>query len=812
MSVALTSPSTIVAIAISISLVSVFFLTRNILGQRPAVARVKQSLTESENKIAGMEAVFGAYPGVLMRWDQKRKIAYGKILPPRVQGSAATLAALQSALEIRQNGNFAGEIIRGLGKLDIATPVSDKSDTFNEALTKLLDEGENFSLSLLMPQGHKIDLEGRVAGIQALLWITDESVRGPNEKNALREIHALNVKEERDIVVFIEMMNKAPFPAWRTDVNGRINWVNPAYIRAVGGVSGETVMREQLQLDDKISAQIKDSFDQKKQIETTRHIVIEGRRAAAQIVTFPVPGGVTTFALDASEADTYREKLTNHVRAHDELLNNMDEGIVIFSSDQKMTFFNNAVAKIFDLPANFNPLDMSHGEWLDRLRDMGCLQQRSQYSDWKSNELSYYREWPNEIPPELWELPNGKILRLVRMRDARGSISLLFSDITDKMHLQSQYNTLINVQAATLDKLNEGIAVFGTDGRLKIFNSAFADLWNLDASMLEKEPVFDQIIESVMPLYHDKIFWKELKARATDPDPDIRRQVEGEIKRSNGTMIKWLSKPLPDGATLMAWDDVTQERKTEAALIERAAALEAADAIKSDFVSHVSYQLRTPLTTISGYADFLQNNGAGELSDKQSEYVFAIQSAAEDLNKIINDILDISAIEANVLDLELGDVDVYDLLLTSMDYVMTKAEDTKKTLSLNCPEDIGVVRADEKRLKQIVYNLLTNSLRFTKPGGHIELGANPAAGGGVDIWVKDNGVGIPSDRQPKVFETFQSSRGGAGLGLALVQRFVEVHGGWVDLVSEEGKGTHVTCYLPKEAPVSVGRPELKLIG
>ena len=221
----------------------------------------------------------------------------------------------------------------------------------------------------------------------------------------------------------------------------------------------------------------------------------------------------------------------------------------------------------------------------------------------------------------------------------------------------------------------------------------------------------------------------------------------------------------------------------------------------------MSYQLRTPLTTISGYADFLQSNAAGELNDKQSEYVFAIQSASNDLAKTIDDILDIAAIEANVLDLELGDVHVYDLLDNALDYVGTKAEDTQITLQLECSEDIGVIRADATRLKQVVYNLMSNALRFTKPGGKIVLGAYKAEGGGVSIFVKDDGVGIPSERQPQVFESFRSSRGGTGLGLALVQRFIEAHGGWVELESEEGQGTHVTCYLPKEAPLEAGSPE-----
>jgi len=298
-----------------------------------------------------------------------------------------------------------------------------------------------------------------------------------------------------------------------------------------------------------------------------------------------------------------------------------------------------------------------------------------------------------------------------------------------------------------------------------------------------------------------------MAARTTDPNPDVRRHVEGEITTGEDKILTWLSRPLPDGATLIAWDDVTRARQAEAALMERAEALEQADRLKSEFVGHVSYQLRTPLTTITGYADFLQSNAAGELNDKQSEYIFAIQSASEDLAKTIDDILDIAAIEANVLDLELGDVKVYDMLDHALDYVATKAEDTKISVKLVCPENIGVIRADETRLKQVVYNLLSNALRFTKPGGQIILGATKAEGGGVSLFVKDDGVGIPSEKQPQVFESFRSSRGGTGLGLALVQRFIEAHGGWVELESEEGQGTHVTCYLPKEAPSGAGQPE-----
>ena len=512
--------------------------------------------------------------------------------------------------------------------------------------------------------------------------------------------------------------------------------------------------------------------------------------------------------MDASEAESLRQTLMRHIEADDEMLNAMDEAIVIFGADKRMSFHNKAFAALFQIDEGWFRDRPAHSDWLDHLRERNLLPAKPDYAAWKKEELALYTEWPEEMPDELWALPDARTLRLVRMRDPHGGISLLFSDMTDSMTLKSQLGTLINVQKATLDKLSEGIAVFGTDGRLKISNAAFAKMWNIPEDSMKENLRFSALIEQSLPLHKDMEFWNDLKARATDPNPDIRRHVAGEIECTDNRKLTWLSRPLPDGATLIAFNDVTSARKAEAALIERAEALEEADRMKSEFVGQVSYQLRTPLTTISGYSDFLQSGGAGELSDKQSEYVFAIQSASEDLANTIDDILDIAAIEANVLDLDLGDVDVYDMLENSLDYVATKAEDTKISLKLKCQKNIGIIRADETRLKQIVYNLLSNALRFTKPGGVIELGGKKAEGGGVTIWVKDDGVGIPSDRQPQVFSSFESSRGGAGLGLALVQRFVQRHGGWVELESEENEGTHVTIYLPKEAATDAAHPEL----
>ncbi len=800
--------------AVALAVLSLLFAMRAVYVFGTSGKKWKSKAAELDRQVGDFDAIFGAYPGLILVWEEIGRSKSGhkndKDNPwgyPKVYGSTAALASVLRFADQGRAKDLPQRVLNSLADHKCIS-ASDDDSTLRDFLTRLRQDGEPFSISIALPEGNMIEVAGRVAGRQVVLWIEDTTIRGEDEKTAISRFETSRLTSEDDPSVFIEMMGRAPFPVWRLSSGGEIIWANRNYIEAVSASDLRDVINNQIHLDDEAGQHVSEVLATKKRHESLRHIIMGGERRATTLNLFPVSGGVAGIAIDASEADRLNQDLDLHIQSHDKLLNAMDEAIITFSSTQEITFHNHAFEAMFAIEPNWFNDTPSHGDLLDHLREKRVVPEQTDFRAWKNSELSLYTEWPDEMPDELWALPDGRTLRLVRMRDPHGGISLLFSDMTDSITLKSQLGTLINVQRATLDKLSEGIAVFGTDGRLKIHNSAFEKMWSLDEEDLKGNPLFLDIINLSRPLYHKDSFWNELLGRVTDPNPDVRRQTEGEIKRSDDKMLTWLSKPLPDGATLVAWEDVTTARQAEAALIERAEALEAADRMKSEFVGHVSYQLRTPLTTISGYADFLQNGGAGEMSDKQSEYIFAIQSASADLEKIINDILDIAAIEADMLDLDLGDVDIYNLLDTALDYVAMKADDTKISMQVKCDEDIGIIRGDETRLKQVVHNLLSNALRFTKPGGHIELGGQKAAGGGVMIWVKDDGVGIPTDRQPQVFQSFEGSRGGAGLGLALVQRFVACHGGWVELESEEGQGTHVTCFLPKEAPTDSSHPEL----
>ena len=191
----------------------------------------------------------------------------------------------------------------------------------------------------------------------------------------------------------------------------------------------------------------------------------------------------------------------------------------------------------------------------------------------------------------------------------------------------------------------------------------------------------------------------------------------------------------------------------------------------------------------------------GVLNERQRDYMASILTASYALKDLISDIMDLAAIDAGKMTLDREDVDLRELLTNAATHAALKAEDTQVALNVVCDKDIGALNADPRRLKQVLFNLLSNAFAYTGAGGHVDLGADRAPGL-VRLWVEDSGRGVSPKDQPTAFDAFESSgpSAGAGLGLALVQRFVNLHGGWVRMESAPGKGTRVTCYLPMGTP------------
>jgi signal transduction histidine kinase len=398
----------------------------------------------------------------------------------------------------------------------------------------------------------------------------------------------------------------------------------------------------------------------------------------------------------------------------------------------------------------------------------------------------------------MWHLPDGRALRTVTTPNPEGGVIYLFDDVTERLALERRYDALIRVQGETLDNLTEAVAVFGSDGRLRLYNPVFARMWRLTPDILSARPHIETISAWSQPLHGDDPIWNRL--RATITAIDAREPMLGRLERLDGNVVNCATIPLPDGATLVTFQDVTDTVNVERALRERNEALETADRLKIDFVHHVSYELRSPLTNIIGFAHFLGDPATGPLTEKQREYLSYITVSTNALLAIINNILDLATIDAGAMTLNLGFVDIRNTMEAAAEGVQDRLVKNGIELELLAAPDIGGFVADERRVRQSLFNLLANAVGFSPAGESVTFAAQRLREA-VVFSVTDRGPGIPAEVQDKVFDWFEthslgSHHRGTGLGLSLVRSFVELHGGSVALESAVGRGTTVSCIFP----------------
>ncbi|MEL7129335.1 MAG: ATP-binding protein [Pseudomonadota bacterium] len=791
----------------ALSLASLLWALRVSDGARGAAKKFRDRSNELEEKLARADSVFGAHPGVILVWEGDALEAEGdEITPPQLYGSPAALAGLLRYTDDAISADPAVRIIEGLADLEARDSVKQDA-TLRQRLKELRQDGTAFSLKIIGPGMAHLDADGRTAGARAVVWITDATVRGIEESAARGRLEEARQVIASDPTAFLEMLGKSPFPAWRVSGMGKLQWANQAYLDAVEAPSLDQALERQVMLDDKAADQVRRTISQGQDIDETRSLAINKERRSMRILTFPLSGGAGAMAFDVTDQEAAREDLDRHVQAHGETLNHVADAVAIFGPDRKLIFHNRAFAEIWGLEEGYLLDKPAHGQLLDRLRERKKLPSRRDYAAWRADELAYYLDISG-VAEDTWSLPDGRTLSITRQRHPLGGLLLLFKDITDELSLQTRYNALINTQGATLDNLHEACAVFGGDGRLKLSNKAFRTLWSLEESDLKDGPDYDEIVEACIPLFHDRTIWSAIKGHVTDISPQARMETTGEMRRSDGTTLTYLTHPLPDGNTLIAFADVSATRRVESALRERAEAFAAADRLKTEFVQNVSYQLRSPLTTILGYAEFLESQRHDALSDRQMDYVKSILAASDHLSKLIENILDLAMIEAGRIDLDLSDFSLSDVIEDSVEMVVSKAEDTQVTVRSKLADDLGMIRGDERRIRQVLFNLFSNALRFNEPGGEVVVSAD-RIDEMVRIVVKDTGRGIAPADQVASFDSFTSSdQRGAGLGLSLVKHFVELHGGRVAMKSEAGEGTEVVCWLPVQAAEHVAAPEL----
>ena len=636
-----------------------------------------------------------------------------------------------------------------------------------------------------------------------LLWLFDTSA-GEEERAKL----SLRLRQtEAALHSLTQLIEAAPFPMWYRGPDLKLGLVNSAFVQAVEGKDAAEVIDRSAEL---IDAEREDSaIAAAREAQASGHIVsgmqpaiIRGERRMLRIVNVPLStGAVAGFAVDVQDLEDARAELSRHMDSQRELADRMTAGTAQFDADRSLSFFNRPFAAMAQLDPDWLAEQPEFDRVIDRMRDNQRLPETRDFPAWKEERRNWFTS-ADEVIEEEWMLPSGDHLRVVAQPLPDGGLRLFVEDRTEQLRLASARDTLLRVRAAMFDNLFEAISVFASDGRLYLWNRRFIDDWELDEEWLGTHPRVDELVPAmarklVNPTAAAQI--REMVRQTTNE----RQSSNGRIAMTDGRQFQFAAVPLPDGNALFTMVDVTDSSRIEAALRERAAALEEADRVKTDFVANMSYELRTPLTSIGGFAELLGGGYAGELSTKARDYVGAILESVERLSKLINDVLDLTTGDTRGVALEKERVDIAGLCRAAADTAKLRAAEKAQKLEVDISASAGHVFGDSRRLRESVEHVLHNAIAYTDRKGRIALTADGDRSQAV-IRIRDNGSGIAADDIPRVFNRFdrivEAGVGGEaalGLGLPLTRQFIEAHGGTVELSSEQGKGTTVTLTIPR---------------
>ncbi|MFN4939585.1 PAS-domain containing protein [Bradyrhizobium sp.] len=755
------------------SVVAAVALVRTRLAAARKEARLRADVAALQLQADRYRALLFAEPQILIAWP-----AGGH--RPQISGDTAMLVPQDQPQRILAFGSWLPP---------------EPALQLDRAVDALREAGEGFLLHLTSSHGHAIEAMGRAIGGQAIVRIRELS----GLRRELAETQ-LRFKALGEATESLRALAAAlPWPVWARQANGALTYVNPAYARAADARDVPDAISRNLELLDSADrTDLQRALGAAGRFEGRLPIVTGGERRMHDVHAFTLSNGSAGVAIDASEAAALRTALVRMAEAHRRTLDQLSSGVAVFDGQRRLSFYNDSYRRLWDLDSAFLDSQPDDSSVLDRLRAARKLPEQADFRAWKAKLHEAYRAV--EAAKDTWFLPDGRALSVVTTPNPEGGVTYLFDDVTESFALARRFDGLIRVQRETLDSLAEGVAVFGSNGRVELFNPAFAKMWRLSPDQLREHPHIDTVESWCRSLYDDAVAWRTIREAITSIEN--RLDIALKLERKDGSVLDCMSRPLPDGATMLTFQDITDTENVERALRESNEALEAAGQMKIDFVHHVSYELRAPLTTIIGFAHFLSDPSTGPLTPKQAEYLDYVTKSTNALLALTNNILDLATIDAGAMKLELGPVDAAKAIEAAAEGVQDRLATDRIRLKVQVDPNVGTFVGDERRVVQVLYNLLANAVGFSPQDSTVLVSAR-RTDHSVAFSVTDSGPGIPPDLKDQMFDWFVSrSQGsrhrGAGLGLSLVRSFVELHGGKVRMDSVVGKGTTVTCDFPTD--------------
>ncbi len=633
----------------------------------------------------------------------------------------------------------------------------------------------------------------------ALIWLFDAS-----DIAARMDAETQAREEAEDAFLGVcGLIEAAPFPMWHRAPDLRLSLVNKAYVDAVGAANADETIAQGVELIEPVAgvnaisaaAQAVSSGQANERELTT---TMFGARRRVRVVDVPLgQAGVAGYAIDIQDAAELAQDFAQFESAQRNMLDNMSAAVAQFDAERGLSFTNLPFRRLFGMKDEWLAEQPNFARLIDRMREAGRAPEVRDPAEWRGALEQWFIS--AETQEDNWHLPDGSHIRVVGIPVPDGGLLMIFEDRTEEVKLASSRDTLLRVRAATFNNLFEAIAVFSSDGRLNIWNNKFASVWQVEEEKLAEHPRMDSFMSAISGALKrpGQISSMLEKLRLTMSD---RRQKTGHIEMKTGRNFEYGCIPLPDGNVLLTMLDVTDSKQMELALRERNEALSEASEIKNRFLANMGYELRTPLTSISGFAELLKAGIGGQLPAQARGYVDNIHEASGRLSAQIEAIMDFSQSQAGSLPIAKKLQPIDPIVRGYGDEWQAKAAAKGLALRLDLKPSIGSAACDARRLGQALSLILENAVNYTGEGGEILLYADGVQRH-VRIVVSDNGPGMDNKQQARAFDGFARSVEGkgkaGGLGLPLARMLIEAHGGTLELVSQKGQGTMVTILVPR---------------
>ncbi|NBC35376.1 PAS domain-containing protein [Novosphingobium sp. FSY-8] len=638
----------------------------------------------------------------------------------------------------------------------------------------------------------------------AQVWVFDAS----DAETQLARMRAETDRARSDFTALVGLIEAAPIPMWFREADGRLRLVNTAYVRAVGGENARAVVEDGVELievvDGLTPAQVaQQAAGAGRPIERIISTTIDGQRRALRVLDLPLGDeGVAGYAIDIEEMEELGRSFRAFREAQRSMLDLLSSGVAQFDASRRLIFANQPFQRLLAMkPADvINPPQFER--LIDTAREGGRVPEMRDYPAWRRERAGWFAA--SSVQEEAWPLSDGTHLRVVAQPMPDGGLLLVVEDRTETLRISAMRDTLLRTRTATFDSLFEAIAVFAPDGRVQLWNRRFAAAWGLDADFIDTHPKVADLLQRIAARLarpaQAKAVGDVVRAATLE-----RRETGGRVALADGRTLEFAGVPLPDGNGLLTVLDITDSQKAEDALRERNAALVEADQLKTRFLANMSYEFRTPLTSIGGFAELLQAGLGGDLTEPGREYVDAILTSVARLSDQIENVLDLSQSEAGMLPLSHEAIEVFPFVTKLVEERRARILDAGIQFDLRGDPGAGRIEGDPRRLGRAVGHLIDNAIAAVPRGGRVlvELSRHRLRGANrVRIVVSDNGPGMDAATLARALGGLKLGADGLtaerrqGLGLPLARQLIEAHGGQLDVESLPGHGTTAIVELP----------------